>query len=100
MANRDPTSPPPDTTHCPADVAGLVLVDSTAPVSAVATSSTDPAGSDSDSGSRDTLKRFSAQGSVAARLSIGALVGVTSNHFQSTVDEYIHAGSSAQQAAA
>ena len=76
----------------PADVAGLVLVDSTAPASA----SAHPKGSDSE----DTKSRVSAFVSAAARLGVGRLLGVTSNHLRSTVDEYIQAGSSAQQAAA
>ncbi|MBG6225244.1 pimeloyl-ACP methyl ester carboxylesterase [Arthrobacter sp. CAN_A2] len=81
----------------PADVAGLVLVDSTAPASATGTES---AHHTPDAGSRDTLERVSALGSVAARLGIGGLLGVTSDHFRSTVDEYVQAGSSVQEAAA
>ncbi|MFJ5696580.1 alpha/beta fold hydrolase [Arthrobacter sp. NPDC093139] len=76
----------------PQDAAGLVLVDSTAPAS-------DPEsapGSDSE----DTMNRVSALVAGAARLGLGRLLGVAPSHLRSTVDEYIRAGSSAQQAAA
>lgn len=79
----------------PADVAGLVLVDSTAP--ATGTESADAIPSDSAETSRS---RASAVASAAARLGIGRLLGVTPSHLQSTLEEYIQAGPSAQQAAA
>jgi pimeloyl-ACP methyl ester carboxylesterase len=78
----------------PEDVAGLVLVDSTAPAS-------EP---ESDQYTRadsaDTMDRASALVAAAARLGVGRLLGVTPGHLRSTMDEYIHAGPSAQQAAA
>lgn len=80
--------------HYPEDVAGLVLVDSTAPAS-------DPGsvhGPRTDAGG--TLNRVSALVSSAAQLGIGRLLGVTPSHLISTVEEYIQGGSSAQQAAA
>jgi pimeloyl-ACP methyl ester carboxylesterase len=82
----------------PEDVAGLVLVDSTAPAS-------DPESahlprSDSDSDSDDTINRVTALVSSASRLGLGRLLGVTPSHLRSTIGEYIQAGSSAQQAAA
>ncbi|MEV5054104.1 MULTISPECIES: alpha/beta fold hydrolase [unclassified Arthrobacter] len=78
----------------PEDVAGLVLVDSTAP--AWDSESAHPSRSESD----DTMNRASALVSSAARLGLGRLLGMTPNHLRSTIDEYIHAGSSVQQAAA
>lgn len=80
----------------PEDLAGLVLVDSTAPASDPESESAHPTGSDSE----DTKSRVSAFVSGAARLGVGRLLGVTPSHLRSTVDEYIQAGSSAQQAAA
>ncbi|GAA1757702.1 hypothetical protein GCM10009712_03160 [Pseudarthrobacter sulfonivorans] len=77
----------------PEDVAGLVLLDSTAPAS-------DPEsarGTNADS--EDTMERASALVSAAGRLGLAWLLGVTPGHLKSTVDEYISAGSSAQQAA-
>jgi pimeloyl-ACP methyl ester carboxylesterase len=77
----------------PEDVAGLVLVDSTAPAS-------DPAsGHGTSQGSEDTMKRASALASIAGRLGAGRLLGATPGHLKGTADEYIRAGSSAQQAA-
>jgi pimeloyl-ACP methyl ester carboxylesterase len=78
----------------PAEVAGLVLVDSTAPVSEPEPGQ--PTRTDSD----DTMNRVSAVASSAARLGLGRLLGVTPSHLRSTVDEYIQAGSSTRQAAA
>jgi pimeloyl-ACP methyl ester carboxylesterase len=78
----------------PDDVAGLVLVDSTAPAS-------DPeSGHLTRADSDDTMNRVSALVAGASRVGLGRLLGVTSGHLRSTIDEYIHAGSSAQQAAA
>ncbi|MEO8283957.1 MAG: alpha/beta hydrolase [Pseudarthrobacter sp.] len=78
----------------PAEMAGMVLVDSTEPAS-------EPAPSDraDSSDSSDAMKRASALGAGAARLGIGRLLGVTPGHLRSTVEEYIQAGSSARQAA-
>lgn len=78
----------------PEDVAGLVLVDSTAP--AGDSEPAQPTRSDSD----DTAGRISALVSSASRLGAGRLLGVTPGHLRSTVDEYLQAGSSARQAAA
>lgn len=78
----------------PGDVAGLVLVDSTAP--AGDQESEHLARSDTD----DTMNRVSALVSGAARLGIGRVLGVTPDDLRSTIDEYIRAGSSVQQAAA
>ncbi|GAA3329303.1 hypothetical protein GCM10017711_40400 [Paeniglutamicibacter sulfureus] len=79
----------------PHDTAGMVLVDSTAPASEP--DSTQSARADSE----DTMNRLSALVAGAARLGIGRLSdGATPDHVRSTIDEYIHAGSSAQQAAA
>lgn len=78
----------------PDDVAGLVLVDSTAPGSDP--ESGNPTRADSD----DSMNRVSALVAGASRLGLGRLLGVTSSHLRSTIDEYIHAGPSAQQAAA
>jgi pimeloyl-ACP methyl ester carboxylesterase len=81
----------------PEDVAGIVLVDSTAPASAASPGAT-PSG---DGGSYDLTGRVSAMVSTSARLGLGRLVGVpTASHLRSTIDEYIHAGASSQQAAA
>ncbi|WP_411720802.1 alpha/beta fold hydrolase [Mycetocola sp.] len=82
--------------HYPEDVAGLVLVDSTAPASEPGPDSTQPARADSD----DTMKRLSALGAGAARLGLGLVVGVDKpSHLRGTIDEYLHAGTFAQQAA-
>jgi pimeloyl-ACP methyl ester carboxylesterase len=81
----------------PEDVAGLVLVDSTAPASDPESEPAQPARADSD----DTMNRVSALVAGAARLGLGRVVGVeTPSHLRSTINEYIQAGSSAQQAAA
>jgi pimeloyl-ACP methyl ester carboxylesterase len=82
----------------PKDVDGLVLVDSTAPAAdpESALDSARPTRADS----ADTMNRASALVSAAARLGVGRLLGVAPAHLRSTLDEYIHAGSSAQQAAA
>ncbi|MDQ0095029.1 alpha/beta fold hydrolase [Paeniglutamicibacter psychrophenolicus] len=81
----------------PQDTAGMVLVDSTAPASEPEPDSAQAA----RAGSEDTMNRLSALVAGAARLGIGRLSdGATPDHVRSTIDEYIHAGSSAQQAAA
>lgn len=78
----------------PEDVAGLVLVDSTAPASPP--ESAQPSRADSD----ETAIRISALVSSASRLGVGRLLGVAPGHLRSTVGEYLQAGSSGQQAAA
>ncbi|MDQ0819342.1 pimeloyl-ACP methyl ester carboxylesterase [Arthrobacter sp. V4I6] len=78
----------------PEDLAGLVLVDSTAP--AAHPESAQLTDTDSD----DTASRVSALVAGASRLGVGRLLGVTPGDLRSTIDEYIQAGSSSQQAAA
>ena len=77
----------------PEDVAGLVLVDSTAPAA-------DPESAQLTNTDSDTTNRVSALVSAAGRLGLGRLLGVAPNHLRSTADEYIQAGSSVQHAAA
>lgn len=76
----------------PEEVAGLVLVDSTAPAA-------DPEAHPT-ADSADAASRVSALVAGASRLGAGRLLGVTPGDLRSTVDEYIQAGTSAQQAAA
>jgi pimeloyl-ACP methyl ester carboxylesterase len=80
----------------PGDVAGLVLVDSTAPASVRESESAQLTRGDSDY----TRSRISALVSGASRLGVGRLLGVTPGQLRSTVHEYIQAGPSAQQASA
>jgi pimeloyl-ACP methyl ester carboxylesterase len=81
----------------PEEVAGLVLVDSTAPASEPEPDSAEP----TRAGSDDTMNRVSALVAGAARLSLGQLFGVaTSSHLRSTFHEYMQTGSSVLQAAA
>jgi pimeloyl-ACP methyl ester carboxylesterase len=77
----------------PDEVAGMVLVDSTEPGSAAA------ATSPGNEGSYDIMGRVSALLSSSARLGLGRLLGVTPSHLQSTLDEYIQASASRNQAA-
>jgi pimeloyl-ACP methyl ester carboxylesterase len=98
----------------PDEVAGLVLVDSTAPAprTSAATSST------SDAGSYDIMGRASALASVTARLGLARLYGLlagdslpprshdeasargaTAANLRSTIDEYVQGGASAEHAA-
>ncbi len=80
----------------PDEVAGMVLVDSTAPASLAKPRATPPA----DGGSYDLTGRVSALVSTSARLGLGRLVGVpTASHLRSTIDEYAQASSSAEEAA-
>jgi pimeloyl-ACP methyl ester carboxylesterase len=80
----------------PHDVAGMVLVDSTPPASAAKARATPP----SDEDSYDLTGRVSALLSTSARLGLGRLVGVpTASHLRSTIDEYVQANSSVEQAA-
>lgn len=79
----------------PEEVAGLVLVDSTAPASAPDAVPPTRAGSD------DMTDRLSALGAVASRLSLDLLVGAeTPTHLRSAIDEYLRGGASARHAAA
>jgi pimeloyl-ACP methyl ester carboxylesterase len=97
----------------PDEVAGMVLVDSTEPGSAET-----PGTSPRDEGSYDIMWRVSALLSSSARLGVGRLAGqlsygslpprardeaiasaATPNHVQSTIDEYIQATASTDQAA-
>ncbi|GAA1874948.1 hypothetical protein GCM10009715_22190 [Paeniglutamicibacter psychrophenolicus] len=81
----------------PQETAGMVLVDSTAPASEPEPDSAQT----TRAGSADTLNRLSALVAGASRLGLGRLSdGATPGQMRSTIDEYIHAGSSAQQAAA
>lgn len=80
----------------PGEVAGMVLVDSTAPASVPKPRATSP----SDGGSYDLTGRVSALISTSARLGLGRLVGVPSaSHLRSTIDEYFQASSSTEEAA-
>jgi len=80
----------------PDEVAGMVLVDSTAPASAAHPSATRPG----DGASDDLTRRVSALVSSLARLGLGRLVGVpTASHLRSTIDEYVQAHSSTEEAA-
>jgi pimeloyl-ACP methyl ester carboxylesterase len=81
----------------PNEVAGMVLVDSTAPASAAKPRATLP----SDGGSYDLTRRVSALVSTSARFGLGRLVGVpTARHLRSTIDEYVQTSSSTNAAAA
>jgi pimeloyl-ACP methyl ester carboxylesterase len=78
----------------PDEVAGMVLVDSTAPASAAKPTAPSPVGSD------DLTGRVSALLSTSARLGLARLVDVpTASHLRSTIDEYLRANSSTEEAA-
>jgi pimeloyl-ACP methyl ester carboxylesterase len=96
----------------PDEVAGMVLVDSTAPASKPATASS------GEVDSHDIMNRFSALVSASARLGLGRLLGqigagdlpprsqdeararmATASSLRSTIDEYVQGGASASQAA-
>lgn len=80
----------------PGEVAGMVLVDSTAPASAPKPRATPPG----DGGSYDLMGRASALLSSSARLGVGRLVGVaTASDLRSTIDEYLLANAHAEAAA-
>ena len=100
----------------PTDVAGMVLIDSTAPASSSNQPPTSPAAPTRSGGSMD---RISALLSQTARLGLMRLVvgasgatlppasedaarasSVTSQHLHSTIDEYLQGGASAKEAAA
>jgi pimeloyl-ACP methyl ester carboxylesterase len=97
----------------PDEVAGLVLVDSTAPASAAAPDARSPR-----AGSYDALSRVAVLVSTTARLGLGRLYsltdyaslpprsrdqarasGATASQLRSTIDEYLQGGASAQEAA-
>jgi pimeloyl-ACP methyl ester carboxylesterase len=99
----------------PDEVAGMVLVDSTAPASAAKPRAASPY----NGGSYDVLGRVSAAVSISARLGLSRLYGqlehgslpprfreearassATANHVRSTIDEYVQANASTEQAAA
>ena len=85
------------TARYPDEVAGMVLVDSTAPASAAKPSATPSDHEDS----YDLMGRVSALVSTSARLGLGRLVGVpTASHLRSTIDEYAQTSSSTAAAAA
>ena len=75
----------------PGEVAGIVLVDSTAPAAGTAS----PAGT-----AGDLPDRVAALAAAAARLGLGRVVGApTPSYVESIVDEYAQGGASAEQAA-
>jgi pimeloyl-ACP methyl ester carboxylesterase len=99
----------------PDKVAGMVLVDSTAPASAAKPEENSPG----EEGSYDILSRVSALVSSSARFGLARLIGqlgdaslpprsrdeerasaATASHFKGTIDEYLHARASAEEAAA
>jgi pimeloyl-ACP methyl ester carboxylesterase len=101
----------------PDEVAGMVLVDSTAPASASAARPGTP--SRGHGGSDDAMRRVSALVSTAARLGLGRLYAqssfgslpprsrdevrasvATASTVRSTIDEYLQANASIEQAAA
>jgi alpha-beta hydrolase superfamily lysophospholipase len=78
------------------EVAGMVLVDSTAPASTAKPRATPPG----DGGSYDLSGRVSALLSTSARLGLGRLIGQpTPSALRSTIDEYAQGNSSVAQAA-
>jgi pimeloyl-ACP methyl ester carboxylesterase len=82
----------------PHDVAGMVLIDSTAPGSASKPRATPPI---DEEDSYKLAGRVSALLSTTARLGLGRLVGLPSaSHLRSTIDEYAQTNSSVEQAAA
>jgi pimeloyl-ACP methyl ester carboxylesterase len=97
----------------PDEVAGMVLVDSTAPASAAP-----PQPTSSDESSYDGMGRVSALASISARLGLARMVGhlsgdslpprssdevqagtATAGNLRSTIDEYLQGSASIQQAA-
>jgi pimeloyl-ACP methyl ester carboxylesterase len=74
----------------PDEVAGMVLIDSTAPSSNRVPPTTD--------GSDSLLKRLSALMSATARLGLGRLLGATAKEMAAFVEEYAVAGRSASAA--
>ncbi|HYP45036.1 MAG TPA: alpha/beta hydrolase [Propionibacteriaceae bacterium] len=83
----------------PDEVAGMVLVDSTAPASAPE-SAAEPRPTAPRDKSYDLSGRVSALISTSARLGLGRLIGQpTASALRSTIDEYAEGSSSAKQAA-
>jgi pimeloyl-ACP methyl ester carboxylesterase len=99
----------------PGEVAGMVLIDSTAPASAARARTASP----HDAGSYDVSGRVSALLSSSARLGLGRLFArlavvdlpsssrggarasfATASHIRSTIDEYVQAKASGDEAAA
>jgi len=74
----------------PDEVAGMVLIDSTAPNHTPV--------SPTDEGSDTFLKHFSALISATARLGLGRLLGATANEMAAFIDEHAVAGRSASEA--
>jgi pimeloyl-ACP methyl ester carboxylesterase len=98
----------------PDDVAGMVLVDSTAPASEAKPETTSPQAK----GSYDLMGRVSALASSTARFGVGRLIGLsdygtlppqsraeirasssTAGYVQSTINEYVFASASSNEAA-
>jgi pimeloyl-ACP methyl ester carboxylesterase len=99
--------------HYPDEVAGMVLVDSTPPADEGGATTT------GDEGSYDATGRVAALGSIAARVGIARLIGLTDyaelpprsraearasvatpEHLRSTIEEYAEGSRSAREAAA
>jgi len=99
----------------PDEVVGMVLVDSTAPAPRPGPATASP----EDASSYDVMGRASALASITARLGLARLYGLlagddlppqshdevsahgaTARNLRSTIDEYVHAGTSAEHAAA
>jgi pimeloyl-ACP methyl ester carboxylesterase len=78
----------------PEEVAGMVLVDSTAPAPVEEPGAASP----DEEGTSNLVGRLTALASASARLGLGGLVG-TASHVRSTLDEYAQASSSMQDAA-
>jgi pimeloyl-ACP methyl ester carboxylesterase len=78
----------------PEEVAGMVLVDATAPAPAGKRRAAPPG----EGGTADLTGRAAALVSACARLGLGGLIG-TASHVRSTLDEYAQASSSMQDAA-
>ncbi|HET9871302.1 MAG TPA: alpha/beta hydrolase [Propionibacteriaceae bacterium] len=84
----------------PDEVAGMVLVDSTAPAPASEPASPPRATAPGDGGSSELSGRVTALISTSARLGLGRLIGQpTVGALRSTIDEYAQGDSSAKQAA-
>jgi pimeloyl-ACP methyl ester carboxylesterase len=85
----------------PQDVAGLVLVDSTAPASTSTPGTATGSATSNGPGPSNTRDRASALVTGAARLGIGRVLGApTPDHLWSTVHEFMQGEASMQQAAA
>jgi pimeloyl-ACP methyl ester carboxylesterase len=86
----------------PDEVAGMVLIDSTAPAPAPAPApaATPGAAPPVGDGASDLTDRLTALVSTSARLGLGRLIGTpTPAHVRSTIEEYGLAGPSAREAA-